>query len=78
MKYEIRLDRTRRLATQPAKGHNRWHPAIPPVLKIDPGDEVVLYTLDALDCQIGSRHGVADAACSELRRDGISAAGYFF
>src|SRR6266851_3089471 len=66
MKYEIRLDRTKRLATQPAKGHNRWHPAIPPVLKIDPGDEVVLDTLDALDCQIGSRHGVADAAAWDL------------
>jgi acetamidase/formamidase family protein/sulfur transporter len=33
MKYEIRLDRTKRLATQPAKGHNRWHPEIPPVLE---------------------------------------------
>src|ERR1700682_4415110 len=59
---EIRLDRTRRLVTQPAKGHNRWHPAIQPVVKIDPGDEVVLDTLDALDCQISSSHGVADAA----------------
>jgi formamidase len=62
MKYEIRLDKTQRLATQPTKAHNRWHPAIPPVLKVDPEDEVVLDTLDALDCQIGSSHGVADAA----------------
>jgi formamidase len=66
MKHEIRLDQTRRLATQPTKAHNRWHPAIPPVLKIDPGDEVVLDTLDALDCQIQSSHGVADAAAWDL------------
>lgn len=62
MKHEIRLDQKQRLATQSTKGHNRWHPAIPPALNIDPGDEVVLDTLDALDCQIGSHHGVADAA----------------
>src|SRR2546427_3435876 len=60
---QIRLDKTQRLATQPTKAHNRWHPAIRPVFKIDPADdEVVLDTLDALDCQIGPRHGVAEAA----------------
>jgi formamidase len=50
--YEIRLDRARRLATQPGKGHNRWHPAIPPVLRVGSGAEVSLDTIDALDCQV--------------------------
>ncbi len=47
--HEIRLDKARRLATQVGKGHNRWHPAIPPVVRLDPGDELTLDTLDALD-----------------------------
>ena len=63
--HEVRLDQTRRLATQSAKGHNRWHPAIPPVLKLDPGEEVLLDTIDALDCQIDGR-GVANAAAWDL------------
>jgi formamidase len=63
--HEIRVDRTRRLAGQPGKGHNRWHPAIPPALRLDPGDEAILDTLDALDCQIGSG-GLVDAAGWDL------------
>lgn len=63
--HELRLDKNRRLATQPGKAHNRWHPAIPPALRIDSGEEAVLDTLDALDCQIGPG-GVADAANWDL------------
>lgn len=59
--HEIRLDRSRRLAAQPGKGHNRWHPAIPPVLRLDPGDEVMVETLDALDGQIGANSSLATA-----------------
>ncbi len=64
--HEIRLDQTRRLAVQPGKGHNRWHPAIPPVLRLDPGDEAILDTLDALDCQIGAGSSIAAAAGWDL------------
>ena len=64
--HEIRLDRTRRLNTQTGKGHNRWHPAIPPVLRVDPGDEVILDTLDALDCQIDFTAGLAGAPSWDL------------
>jgi formamidase len=59
--HEIRLDKTRRLAAQPGKGHNRWHPEIP-VLKISSGDEAILDTLDALDCQIAPSSGIADVS----------------
>ncbi len=48
----IEIDRSRRLKDEPAKGHNRWHPDVAPVLEIDPGEEVVLETRDASDCQI--------------------------
>jgi len=66
VKHEIRLDKTRRLALQPNKAHNRWHPAIPPVIKLDDGDEALLDTLDALDCQISASDGVANAAGWDL------------
>jgi formamidase len=50
--HEIRLDKGKRLLAQASKGHNRWHPDISPIIKVDPGDEVVLDTLDAVDRQI--------------------------
>ena len=64
--HELELDKTQRLATQSGKAHNRWHPAIPPALRVDHGDEVLLDTLDALDCQIQATHSVADAANWDL------------
>ncbi len=48
----IEIDRTKRLKQEPAKGHNRWHPDVTPILEADPGEEVVLQTRDASDCQI--------------------------
>jgi len=50
---EIRIDRTRTLGEDPGTGHNRWHPDIPPVIRCDPGDEVILETRDAFDGQFG-------------------------
>jgi formamidase len=64
--HEIRLDKTQRLAEQVGKGHNRWHPGIPPILKIDPGDEVVLDTLDAVDRQILLTTRLDDVAKCDL------------
>lgn len=51
--HEVRVDYARTLAEEPETGHNRWHPDIPPIVRCDPGDEVVLQTRDALDGQIG-------------------------
>jgi formamidase len=51
--HEIRIDYSRPLTGEPDKGHNRWHPGIPPVVRCEPGDEVVLETRDALDLQVG-------------------------
>ena len=30
------------LAQQLDLGHNRWHPDIPPLVELDPGEEVIL------------------------------------
>jgi formamidase len=51
--HEIRTDRSKTLLEEPTTGHNRWHPDIPPVLRCEPGDEVVLGTRDAFDGQMG-------------------------
>ena len=48
----IEIDRGKRLGDQPHVGHNRWHPDVTPVLEAEPGEEVVLQTLDASDGQI--------------------------
>jgi formamidase len=49
--HEIRIDPARPLREQPETGHNRWHPDIPPLVRCDPGDQVVFETRDALDGQ---------------------------
>ena len=48
----ITIDRGKRLRDEPDKGHNRWHPDIPPVLEVEPGEEVVIETRDATDGQV--------------------------
>jgi formamidase len=48
----ISIDRAKRLREEPHKGHNRWHPDIPAVIEVDPGEEVTLETRDAMDLQI--------------------------
>jgi formamidase len=50
---EIRIDPSKTLLEEPNTGHNRWHPDIPPALRCEPGDEVVLETRDAFDGQMG-------------------------
>jgi formamidase len=47
--HEIRINRQLPLAAEPHTGHNRWHPDIPPALRCEPGDEVVLETRDTFD-----------------------------
>ena len=45
----IEVDYSKRCADEPTKGHNRWHPDIPPAVEVDEGEEVVLQTRSALD-----------------------------
>ena len=56
----ITIDRNKRLKDESHLGHNRWHPDIPPILEADLGEEVVLETRDASDCQIKPGMTVAD------------------
>lgn len=45
----IAIDRTKTLAEEPTSGHNRWHPDIPPLVEVEPGEVVGLETRDAFD-----------------------------
>ena len=56
----VTIDRGKRLKEEPEKGHNRWHPDIPPILEVEPGEEVLLETRDASDGQIKPGMTAAD------------------
>ncbi|MCP5155269.1 MAG: acetamidase/formamidase family protein [Ectothiorhodospiraceae bacterium] len=60
MSKAIRIDRARRLRDEASTGHNRWHPDIPPVLEVAPGETVTFETRDAADGQIRRGMTVAD------------------
>ena len=40
----ITIDYAKRLAEEPAKGHNRWHEAIAPVIEAHLGEEIEIQT----------------------------------
>ena len=61
--HEIRIDQSRTLADEPGTGHNRWHPDIPPILTIEPGDEVLMEARDGGDALISR-----DSTLDELLR----------
>jgi formamidase len=64
--HEIRIDASLPLAAQPGTGHNRWHPDIPPLVRCQPGDEVVMETRDALDGTLSADSTLDDLAKVDL------------
>jgi len=64
--HEIRVDQSKTLTEEPGTGHNRWHPDIPPVVRCEPGDEVVLETRDALDGQVRPGGSLGEVAAANL------------
>jgi formamidase len=64
--HVVQIDRSKSLAQEPGTGHNRWHEAIPPIVKIEPGDQVVLETRDALDGQLTPDSVAADVGRVDL------------
>jgi len=47
------IDRDKSLGEQPERGHNRWHPDIPPVVTVEPGQVVAMETLGSMDAPVG-------------------------
>jgi formamidase len=52
MPVRIEIDRSQRLDRGAARGHNRWHPDIPPVASVEPGDTVTFEIRDSRDREI--------------------------
>jgi len=66
--HTIKIDRSKPLAEEPGTGHNRWHEGIPPILRVSPGDQVVVETRDALDGQITNDSTVEDVRRVDLMK----------
>ncbi|HEY2596482.1 MAG TPA: acetamidase/formamidase family protein, partial [Chloroflexota bacterium] len=62
----IAINRSTHLVEEPHTGHNRWHPEITPALEVDPGEQVVLDTRDALDGYLNASSTVDDFASLPL------------
>src|SRR5262249_8203344 len=51
--FTLEFDSTKPLREGGVFGHNRWHPDIPPVARLEPGTTVVFRTREGSDGQIG-------------------------
>ena len=51
-RVRLGLDPGLPLRKQPERGHNRWHPEIPAVAWVEPGEEIALELRDSLDGQL--------------------------
>ncbi len=56
------------LAEQAEIGHNRWHPDIPELTSVRPGEEIILECLDFLDSQIKDSDSANDVRDVDLTR----------
>ena len=66
--HSLTIDRLKPLSSEPATGHNRWHPDIKPCLRVQPGDIVTLETRDALDGMVTRDTKAADLERIEMGR----------
>ncbi len=66
--HRITIVHNQPLGEQPHSGHNRWHPEIPPILKVNPGEVVALDSRDAFDCQINKTTCIEDLTRLSLDR----------
>ena len=64
--HHVRIDRSKPLADEPSVGHNRWHESILPILRVAPGDRVILETRDAMDGQVTPSSTVEDLGRATL------------
>jgi formamidase len=66
--HRLEIDATRPLIDDPTNGHNRWHPAIPSVLEVEPGQSVLFQLRDGLDVQIRPDSTTDDVIAMDLNR----------
>ena len=56
------------LAEQAEIGHNRWHPDLPFLTSVKPGEEILIESLDFLDAQIKDTDDISDVKNVDLTR----------
>ena len=64
----VRCEVGKPLAEQLDIGHNRWHPDIPSVAEVDPGEEVILESPGYDDYQLRDNDDTSDVATMDLTR----------
>lgn len=62
------IDLSKPMEEQELPGHNRWHPEIPPVVAVNPGDVFRVECKDWTDGQIGDNDSPDDVRDVELSR----------
>ncbi|HEY6960072.1 MAG TPA: acetamidase/formamidase family protein [Candidatus Limnocylindria bacterium] len=62
----IHIDPVKQLAAEPGTGHNRWHPDIPAIARVRPGERIELETRDAVDGQVTSTTRPSDLLTMDL------------
>ena len=56
----ITIDRSKPINEEPDKGHNRWHPDIPPIARVKQGEVVCIESRDVFDAQLTPSSTVED------------------
>ena len=49
------VDQALSMRDQAVPGHNRWHPDVPPAVRVRPGQSIRVECRDWTDCQIGKQ-----------------------
>jgi formamidase len=68
-RHTLAVDRSVSLQEDHSNSHNRWHPAITPVLTIRPGDEVTFSCRDGYDGQVRDGDGADALGRLEMGRE---------
>src|ERR1700730_135980 len=64
-RHLVRVDVRTRLVDEKRVGHNRWHPSIPPIARIAPGEVTALDLRDGLDGHITRTTEAGELAMAE-------------
>lgn len=62
------VDLNKKMDQQAHPGHNRWHPDIPAVFSVDPGESFRMECLDWTDGQVGNNDNPSDIKYVNLNR----------
>lgn len=65
---EFKVDLTKRMDEQDVVGHNRWHPDIPAVFSVNPGEAFRMECIEWTDEQIKNNDDPSDIAAVNLER----------